>query len=732
MSCSAKKEEERRRKVKMDVVSEPKHFKCEPVGDVADEDDVPRYTLEAMANLLLLPDDVLLCIMKYLGPIELHNFSRITERFAHLVEDKNLWKEIDFRPNKLKSDELLKYVYYFKRTTKLIALRGFVSEAPDPQWREEVLTPQLLEKISEKCPELETLILDEHFGSALELGLDLFPTSIRHLSMKGCVISDLDPQHSYFQMMNIMLPFIKVLVLSNCAWVSPHDFMSISKCYQLEELRMDGCPQLGECVAYTSLAARFGFHSLKILDLRNTRMGDSDVGCFNRSRNLTHLYLQCPSDNEVSDGLCGDATCMDQPFREDFMESSDDDDDDDSDDNSNNPAALVTHACDRNVSFPPPNIIMKSLPTISSRQTKMSHVSQSECTNDIGSEPLSASASTSCTSTVGLDVRGDEYDNSDLPQASTSHEIVVLNAAGPSAVCVTQDLKLPQKQPCEDSDSSSDGNNTSGTSYLDLREHTRMLRESASVSNSRNSSPANTVHENGNRGTKRRFSSSDCTLPSQNPELLTASNATNEMTVGVRLCPALHNTSKHQDSDEECVRKLQRIEDSSPDSAEETGVRQQESAASKDSEPTKGNGSGDKSSTPDYISGGPCVTAARQRRRKMTRCCLFRFPHHEPNSESTISDLCIMSFVLKDSETDGAGYVRIISPHLASSRPQLHTLVVKNYKTITDASLQYLVKLNSLRYLDVSGTSVTEGGILQFKLKRDDVEVVSDHKCLPI
>jgi hypothetical protein len=57
---------------------------------------------------------------------------------------------------------------------------------------------------------------------------------------------------------------MQVLILSNCNWVSPHDFMAISKCYQLEELRMDGCPQLGECVAYTSLAARFGFHSLKV------------------------------------------------------------------------------------------------------------------------------------------------------------------------------------------------------------------------------------------------------------------------------------------------------------------------------------------------------------------------------------------------------------------------------------------------------------------------------------
>jgi hypothetical protein len=44
--------------------------------DIAHEDDVPRFMLEAMANLPLLPDDVLLCIMKYLGPVELHNLGK--------------------------------------------------------------------------------------------------------------------------------------------------------------------------------------------------------------------------------------------------------------------------------------------------------------------------------------------------------------------------------------------------------------------------------------------------------------------------------------------------------------------------------------------------------------------------------------------------------------------------------------------------------------------------------
>lgn len=49
-----------------------KHFRA----DISSEDGIPRFTLEAMATLPLLPDDVLLSIMKYLGPVELHNLSK--------------------------------------------------------------------------------------------------------------------------------------------------------------------------------------------------------------------------------------------------------------------------------------------------------------------------------------------------------------------------------------------------------------------------------------------------------------------------------------------------------------------------------------------------------------------------------------------------------------------------------------------------------------------------------
>ena len=55
-----------------------KHFRA----DSSSEDDVPRFTLEAVASLPFLPDDVLLCIMKYLGPVELHNLSKYVLFYA--------------------------------------------------------------------------------------------------------------------------------------------------------------------------------------------------------------------------------------------------------------------------------------------------------------------------------------------------------------------------------------------------------------------------------------------------------------------------------------------------------------------------------------------------------------------------------------------------------------------------------------------------------------------------
>jgi hypothetical protein len=37
------------------------------------------------------------------------------------------------------------------------------------------------------------------------------------------------------------------------------------------------------------------YNYFQILDLRDTAIGDSEVGCFSSTKTLTHLYLECPS-----------------------------------------------------------------------------------------------------------------------------------------------------------------------------------------------------------------------------------------------------------------------------------------------------------------------------------------------------------------------------------------------------------------------------------------------------
>ncbi|KYQ53799.1 hypothetical protein ALC60_07282 [Trachymyrmex zeteki] len=122
-----------------------------------------------------------------------------------------------------------------------------------------------------------------------------FPCTIEKLSLEGCKMNYLQSNKSYFFKMDLHMPNLTCLILSNCEWFTPHSLLVISKIPKLKELRLNSCHRLGECVAYASLATRFGFKTLEILDLRDTALGDSEVGCFSSTKTLTHLYLECPS-----------------------------------------------------------------------------------------------------------------------------------------------------------------------------------------------------------------------------------------------------------------------------------------------------------------------------------------------------------------------------------------------------------------------------------------------------
>ncbi|XP_072751881.1 uncharacterized protein [Anoplolepis gracilipes] len=240
-------------------------------------------------HILEFSDDVLLNILGYLYPQDLMAVSLCCHRLAQLTQDRTLWRRVDFRTKPMLLNDLNQYIKFLQPITMSLAIRGnFVSG-------NSALTQKFFTNIKTLCNQLKELIIEEYYINGDEIQITDFPSTIEKLSLEGCQVDYLQSNKSYFFKMDLYMPNLTCLILSNCQWFTPHSLLVISKIPKLKELRLNSCHRLGECVAYASLATRFGFKTLEILDLRDTALGDSEVGCFSSTKTLTHLYLECPS-----------------------------------------------------------------------------------------------------------------------------------------------------------------------------------------------------------------------------------------------------------------------------------------------------------------------------------------------------------------------------------------------------------------------------------------------------
>ncbi|CAL7935419.1 unnamed protein product [Xylocopa violacea] len=241
-------------------------------------------------HILDFSDDVLLNIFKFLNPKDLMAISLSCQRLARVAQDMTLWRRVDFRASPILLNDLKEYIRFLQPMTTSLAIRGNLFYENDAE-----LSPCFFNSIKTTCTDLKELIIEEYRINGDKIQITDFPRTIEKLSLEGCKMGYLRSNKSYFFKMNFHMPNLTCLILSNCQWFTPHSLLVISKMPKLKELRLNSCHRLGECVAYTSLATRFGFKTLEILDLRDTALGDSEVGCFSCTKTLTHLYLEFPS-----------------------------------------------------------------------------------------------------------------------------------------------------------------------------------------------------------------------------------------------------------------------------------------------------------------------------------------------------------------------------------------------------------------------------------------------------
>lgn len=253
----------------------------------------PEITQE-YSKLLNLSDEVLLEILKNCNSSTLIALSRTCQRFKTLVWDRKLWYDFDFTDTPLTSEQISKRLRYINKETRHIKIRGLVKQHPSKNWRNNTITERMLIRLSLNCPDLESLEIYKGYLNFQKILITDFPKTLKRLILSGCEVKFPQPPRVFFNKIDCHMKLLEELSLQGCGWFETHDLIIFSKLPQLKKLTLRGCNTLKDCVPYGSIAARFGFHKLQVLDIRDTPISDSDIQCFNITTSLRELLMECP------------------------------------------------------------------------------------------------------------------------------------------------------------------------------------------------------------------------------------------------------------------------------------------------------------------------------------------------------------------------------------------------------------------------------------------------------
>ncbi|XP_028158676.1 uncharacterized protein LOC114351600 [Ostrinia furnacalis] len=158
---------------------------------------------------------------------------------------------------------------------------------PGPQF---TLSQCMLRRLRARCS-LSVLALEYCNIDCNTTSINNFPPTLKWLSLRGSRCYNLPVDKSFLFNVQDLLPEIEHLDLSECTWMEPSSLLPLSKAPRLKRLLLRECPRLAEFVAYASLAARYGFRTLEVLDLRGSPVADSEVSALGWLPALQELYI---------------------------------------------------------------------------------------------------------------------------------------------------------------------------------------------------------------------------------------------------------------------------------------------------------------------------------------------------------------------------------------------------------------------------------------------------------
>lgn len=257
--------------------------KCEISDD--DKVQIKRRLIEeppeTYTHILDFSDCILLQILKHLDATSLYQLSLTCHRLSCLVEDQSLWISIDgrLRPNSIDKIEFC-WSHVKEKTKRLLLAAESRSQF--------VLSPNHIFSPG-KLSNLTVLSLEHQCIKYCTL--NDFPQSLEELSFRYSFIA----RHmDFFRFSEKTMSNLKTLIMDHCQWFESYNLMSICKYPKLEILSLYMCKKLGnDDIANVTIASRYGFNSLKVLDVRFTGVGDHFVEAFCCKGSIQIIYFQC-------------------------------------------------------------------------------------------------------------------------------------------------------------------------------------------------------------------------------------------------------------------------------------------------------------------------------------------------------------------------------------------------------------------------------------------------------
>ncbi|XP_051497556.1 F-box/LRR-repeat protein 12 isoform X2 [Apus apus] len=220
------------------------------------------------AELPVLPDSVLLQVLKLLPLRDRLRAACVCRRWRRLALDRTVWREVDLTPHRLSSRS---FRFLLRRLPgpdlRLLRLRGRLRSGSEPR----LLSPSLLLALSRRCPRLQHLsLLDTDLRP---LPYSHLPLSLTRLRLERCEIPA-----SWFG--GNAAPRLERLVLLDVPAFSDRHLLDLATWSRLRSLVLRGTYRLTDS-GIQRAAPRL--EKLEFLALRDCGVGDVAVESISRA-----------------------------------------------------------------------------------------------------------------------------------------------------------------------------------------------------------------------------------------------------------------------------------------------------------------------------------------------------------------------------------------------------------------------------------------------------------------